>query len=183
MFGLQSTVAELFDKISLQIRKKKIALRKTERTQIALLACLLSVLLLAQIHKRRGIQWPLTQKPTEGGGGARSIPPANLANPQWLNFAPVAKFRTGFISHSGLKIEREISHTFERRNFPQQNIPPAKPPPPVHICTFVHIQLGCMPNVRASKGFFPHRLRTARQGKSCVWKYVSHLCGPAALSQ
>ena len=31
----------------------------------------------------------------------------------------VAKFRAGFISHSSLKIEREISHTFEIRNFPQ----------------------------------------------------------------
>ena len=38
----------------------------------------------------------------------------------------VAKFRAGFISHSGLKIEREISHIFEIRNFPQRNIPVAK---------------------------------------------------------
>ena len=40
----------------------------------------------------------------------------------------VAKFRAGFISHSGLKIEWEISHTFEIRNFPQRNIPVAKFP-------------------------------------------------------
>ena len=43
----------------------------------------------------------------------------------------VAKLRTGFISHSSLKIEREISHTFEIRNFPQRNIPIAKSPPPL----------------------------------------------------
>ena len=41
-----------------------------------------------------------------------------------------AKFRSGFISHSGLKILWEISHEFETRNIPQRNIPAAKSPPP-----------------------------------------------------
>ena len=40
---------------------------------------------------------------------------------------------TGFMSHSGLKIEREISHSFDIRNFPQRNIAPRKyPPPPLY---------------------------------------------------
>ena len=44
-----------------------------------------------------------------------------------------AKFRSGFISHSGLKITWEISHKFEMRNIPQRNNPAAKtPPPPVN---------------------------------------------------
>ena len=45
----------------------------------------------------------------------------------------VGKFRHKFISHSGLKIEREISHAFEEPNFPQRNIPVMKPPP-VPVC-------------------------------------------------
>ena len=40
-----------------------------------------------------------------------------------------AKFRSGFISHSGLKIMWEISQEFETRNIPRRNIPAAKPPP------------------------------------------------------
>ena len=48
----------------------------------------------------------------------------------------VVKFRIGFISHSDLKIEREISHTFEMRNFPQRNMSPANPPPPLYKTQF-----------------------------------------------
>ena len=63
--------------------------------------------------------------PRRGGGGQQAVghtqhPSCNSGE------SPVAKFHAGFISHSGLKIEREISHTFEIRNFPQQNIPPRK---------------------------------------------------------
>ena len=42
----------------------------------------------------------------------------------------VAKFRAGFILHSSLKIEREISHTFEIQNFPQAKYSHREPPPP-----------------------------------------------------
>ena len=41
-----------------------------------------------------------------------------------------AKFRSGFLSHSGLEITWEISHEFETRNIPRRNIPAGKPPPP-----------------------------------------------------
>ena len=53
----------------------------------------------------------------------------------------VAKFRAGFISHSGLKIEREISHTFEIRNFPQRNIPVAKFTPPLYPTQLAQVLL------------------------------------------
>ena len=42
-----------------------------------------------------------------------------------------AKYCSGFISHSGLKITCEVSHEFETRNIPRQNIPQV--PPPVGI--------------------------------------------------
>ena len=79
----------------------------------------------------------------------------------------VAKFRAGFISHSGLKIEREISHTFEIRNFPQRNIPVAKSPPPVkHDKTHTHTHsLTHSPthaHTRTHTHTHTHTLRTAR---------------------
>ena len=42
-----------------------------------------------------------------------------------------AKFRSGFISHSGLKMVWEILHEFETRNIPWRKVPAAKSPPPV----------------------------------------------------
>ena len=45
-----------------------------------------------------------------------------------------AKFRSGFISHSGLQIVWEISHEFGMRNIPRRNNPAAKSPPPVCFC-------------------------------------------------
>ena len=41
-----------------------------------------------------------------------------------------AKFRSGFISHSGLKIVSEISHKFQAPNIPQRKFPLQPPPPP-----------------------------------------------------
>ena len=92
--------------------------------------------------KRGGEQRVKPRSPRKSGWGARSIPRANPANPQWLKFAPVAKFRTGFISHSGLKIEREISHTFEIRNFLQRNILPAKSPPLYMVSRYLRRRVG-----------------------------------------
>ena len=81
--------------------------------------------------KGGGEQRVKPRSPRKGGGGGKKHPSRESGESQWLNLAPVAKFHNGFILHSGLKIEREISHTFEIRNFPQRNIPPAKSPPPV----------------------------------------------------
>ena len=88
---------------------------------------------------------------------------------------PVANFRTRFISHSGLKIEREISHTFEIRNFPQRNIPPAKfTPPPPTVCPVTRktttvsgdqwpIEIVCMPRQTATSAIGP----SVRQHPMC----------------
>ena len=43
-----------------------------------------------------------------------------------------AKFRSGLISHSGLKVVWGISHEFEKRNIPRRNNPAAKSPPPLY---------------------------------------------------
>ena len=66
-----------------------------------------------------------------GGGGARSIPPENPANPQWLNFTPVAKFRTGFISHSGLKLSGKFRTHLKYEISHNEIFPPRNPPPPL----------------------------------------------------
>ena len=73
----------------------------------------------------------------------------------------VAKFRAGFISHSGLKIEREISHIFEIRNFPQRNIPVAKISPLLYIVL-------CMPKIPGA-GPFPLRFWVLKHVMCCVF--------------
>ena len=45
-----------------------------------------------------------------------------------------ANFRSGFISHSSLKIIWEISHKFAPPNIPRRNIPTTKPRPPPPPC-------------------------------------------------
>ena len=65
-----------------------------------------------------------------------------------------AKFRSGFISHSGLKITWEISHQFEMRNIPRRNNPAAKFPPPP-------LRKGWLPVLRSNR-IPPLRLRLQR---------------------
>ena len=69
----------------------------------------------------------------------------------------VAKFRAGFISHNGLKIEREISHTFEIRNFPQRNIPVAKFPPPLYSIFQPRNRVGLFSGLKTSMDPFLHQ--------------------------
>ena len=68
--------------------------------------------------KRGGEQRVKPRSPRKRGGGGEKHPSRESGE------SPVATFRT-----SGEICHREISHTFEIRNFPQRNIPPAKSPP------------------------------------------------------
>ena len=74
-----------------------------------------------------------------GGGGGKTVLCYNGSIRRCLAKAIVhlwLKFGHEFISHSSLKIEREISHTLQLQNFPHavevrnfpQNIPTAKSP-------------------------------------------------------
>ena len=57
--------------------------------------------------KRGGEQRVKPRNPRKRGRGGKKHPSRESGE------SPVAKFRTGFISHSSLKIEREILYTFE----------------------------------------------------------------------
>ena len=92
------------------------------------------------LHRRSAVPWVSCLKHSHGRGHQmplrtqrhRKENPTQTRVGWWR--AKVAKLRHEVVSHSGRGMERDISHTFEVRNFQQRNSPVAKSPPPPVQC-------------------------------------------------